>query len=90
MAALPDGNRMEKIGQRAACTAMNQLQFTKCNPNVIVLTNSGRAVVEGHTTERAISGITEVSGLQNGDSNLWVVNRPDWKPLWFYFYDRES
>jgi len=90
MAALPDADRMDELGQRAALTAMNQLKFSKGDPNVLVLTNAGRAVVDGQTTERAISGITKVSGLQNGDNTLWQVNRADWKPLWFYFYNKKS
>jgi len=90
MAALPDADRMDELGQRAALTAMNQLKFSKGDPNVLVLTNAGRAVVDGQTTERAVSGITKVSGLQNGDNTLWQVNRANWKPLWFYFYDKKS
>lgn len=90
IAALPDADRMEELGQRAAWTAMDQLKFSKGDPNVLVLTNAGRAVVDGQTTERAISGITKVSGLQNGDNTLWQVNRADWKPLWFYFYNKKS
>ena len=89
-AGLPDGKRMDEIGQRAAWTAMNELQFSKGDFNVVVLTDAGRARVEDQTTERAVSGITEVSGLQNGDNTLWIVNRADWKPLWFYFYDKKS
>ena len=90
MAALPDADRMDELGQRAALTAMDQLKFRKGDPNVLVLTNAGRAVVDGQTTERAVSGITKVSGLQNGDNTLWQVNRPSWKPLWFYFYNKNS
>jgi formylmethanofuran dehydrogenase subunit E-like metal-binding protein len=90
MAALPDGNRMEQLGERAAYTAMDQLQFAKGDPDVMVLTNAGRAAVDGQTTERALSGITEISGLQNGDNTLWTVNRADYKPLWFYFYDKDT
>ncbi|OPX69468.1 MAG: FmdE, Molybdenum formylmethanofuran dehydrogenase operon [Methanoregulaceae archaeon PtaB.Bin056] len=88
LASLPDANRMEEIGQRAAYTALSELQFSKGDPGVMVLTNAGRAVVNGQTTERAISGITKISGLQNGDSTLWTVNRAEWKPLWFYFYNK--
>ena len=90
MAALPDGNRMEQLGERAAYTAMDQLQFAKGDPDVMVLTNAGRAVVDGQTTERTLSGITKISGLQNGDNTLWTVNRAEWKPLWFYFYDKDT
>ncbi len=90
MAASPNGDRMDELGQRAALTAMDQLKFNKGDPNVLVLTNAGRAVVNGQTTERAVSGITKVAGLQNGGNTLWQVNRANWKPLWFYFYNKDS
>ncbi|OPX72326.1 MAG: FmdE, Molybdenum formylmethanofuran dehydrogenase operon [Methanoregulaceae archaeon PtaB.Bin108] len=90
MAALPDGNRMDELGQRAAFTAMSELRFGKGDWNVLVLTNAGRAVVDEQTTERAISGITRVTGLQNGDGTLYQVYRAEWKPLWFYFYDKKT
>jgi len=90
IAALPDADRMDEIGVRAATTAMDQLQFSKGDTDVMVLTNAGRAVVDGQTTERAVVGITRASGLQNGDNTLWVVNRAEWKPFWFYFYDKST
>ena len=90
MAVLPDADCMDELGQRAALTAMDQLKFSKGDPNVLVLTNAGRAVVDGQTTERAVAGITKVSGLQNGDNTLWQVNRADWNPLWFYFYNKKT
>jgi len=90
MATLPDGDRMENLGERAAYTAMNELQFPKGDSNVVVLTNAGRALVDGQTTGRVLSGITEISGLQNGENTLWVVNRPDYKPVWFYFYNKKT
>ncbi len=90
MAASPDADCMDELGQRAAVTAMDQLKFSKGDPNVFVLTNAGRAVVDGQTTERAVAGITKVSGLQNGDNTLWQVNRANWNPLWFYFYNKKS
>lgn len=90
MGSVLDSNRMENMGQRAALTAMSELQFSKGDWNILALTNAGRAVVDGQTTERAISGITEITGLQNGDGTLYQVNRAEWKPLWFYFYDKKS
>ena len=90
MAALPDADRMDELGQRAALIAMDQLKFGKGDPNILVLTNAGRAVVNGQTTERAVSGITKVSGLQNGDNTLWQVKQgPTGNPL-VYFYDKKS
>lgn len=90
LAAQPDGDRMENLGERAAYTAMNELGFAKGDANVVVLTNAGRAIVNGQTTGRALSGISEISGLENGRNTLWVVNRPDYKPVWFYFYNKKS
>ncbi|NLD56815.1 MAG: hypothetical protein GX651_01615 [Methanomicrobiales archaeon] len=90
LAAQPDGDRMEDIGQRAAYTAMNELGFTKGDAHVVVLTNAGRAIVNGKTTGRTLSGISDISGLENGRNTLWVVNRPDYKPVWFYFYNKNT
>src|SRR5690606_16822347 len=81
--SMPDADRMEELGQRAALTAMDRLEFSKGDPDILVLTNAGRAVVDGQTTERAISGITDVGGQRNSDGTLYQVNRPSWKPLWF-------
>jgi len=86
----PDVDRMEYLGQHAALVAMDRLEFSKGDPDILVLTNAGRAVVDGRTTERAISGITDMSGQRNSDGTLYQVNRPSWKPLWFYFYNSAS
>ena len=90
IAAQVDSDRMNDLGQRAALTAMEELNFEYGDPDILVVTDAGRVLVDGQTTEKAISGITKVSGLQNGDGNLYQINRAEWKPLWFYFYDKES
>lgn len=90
LADQPDTGRMDQIGQLAAETAMKNLKISKGDPDTLVLTNAGRALVNGQTTEKCISGITTVSGLQNGDGTLYQVNRAEWKPLWFYFYNKKS
>lgn len=86
----PEADRMEHLGQRAALTAMDLLEYARGDPDILVLTSAGRSVVGGQTTERAISGITDVSGQRNSDGTLYQVNRPSWRPLWFYFYDKAS
>ena len=78
------------LGTRATTVGMDLLKFDAGNKNILALTNAGHAFIKGNTTERAIAGLSETSGLSNGDSNLFQVNRPDWKPLWFYFYNKES
>lgn len=77
-------------GSRAAEVGMDLLNFEAGDENILALTNAGHAIIKGKTTERALSGLSEKSGLSNGDNNLFQVNRPNWKPLWFYFYNKES
>ncbi|MBP2134388.1 formylmethanofuran dehydrogenase subunit E-like metal-binding protein [Methanomicrobium sp. W14] len=81
-------DRFNDLGQRAALIAMEKLGFSYNDPDVVALTDAGRVVIDGRTTEGAVSGITKVSGLQNGNGNLFQINRAEWKPLWFYFYDK--
>jgi formylmethanofuran dehydrogenase subunit E-like metal-binding protein len=88
--ASPDADHMEALGEFAATIAMDELGFEYGSPDVVVLTDAGRAVVDGQTTEKAISGITKISGLQNSDNTLFQINRADWKDLWFYFYDKDT
>jgi len=88
--ASPTMDHMEILGENAATIAMEKLNFEYGDSDVVVLTDAGRVVVDGQTTERAVSGITKVSGLQNGDSTLFQINRAEWKDLWFYFYNKET
>ena len=78
------------LGSRAAMVGMDLLNFEHGADNILALTNAGHALINGRTTERALSGLSDVSGLRNGDNNLFQVNRPNWKPLWFYFYNKDS
>ncbi len=81
---------MYDLGSRAAEVGMDLLKFEPGADNILALTNAGHAIVKGETTERALSGLSDKSGLRNGDNNLFQVNRPEWKGLWFYFYNKES
>ncbi|PKL60859.1 MAG: hypothetical protein CVV33_00510 [Methanomicrobiales archaeon HGW-Methanomicrobiales-4] len=87
---LADSDLGYDLGSRAAAVGMDLLKFNAGDENILALTNAGHAIIKGETTERALSGITDVSGLRTGDGNLFQVNRPDWKPLWFYFFNKET
>jgi len=86
---LADSDRIYDVGMRAATVGMDLLNSKPGDENILGLTNAGHALVKGKTTERALSGIMNVSGLNTGDGNLFQVNRPNWKPLWFYFFSKK-
>lgn len=88
--AFADDDLAYDLGSRAAEVGMDLLKFEAGDDNVLALTNAGHAVIKGKTTERALTGLSEKTGLSNGDNNLFQVNRPSWKPLWFYFYNKDS
>jgi len=88
--AFADDDLAYDLGSRAAEVGMDLLKFEAGDGNVLALTNAGHAVIKGKTTERALTGLSEKTGLSNGDNNLFQVNRPSWKPLWFYFYNKDS
>ena len=90
ISALAEDDLMYDLGSRAAEVGMDLLKFEPGADNILALTNAGHAVVKGKTSERALSGVSDVSGLSNGDNNLFQVNRPNWKPLWFYFFNKDS
>jgi formylmethanofuran dehydrogenase subunit E-like metal-binding protein len=81
---------MEEIGSRAAKAAMDQLQFKSGDENVLALTDACHVDLGGNTTEGCVKGITNVIGCSIGDGNLYQILRPHWKPLWFFFYDKNS
>lgn len=85
-----DSDLAYDLGTRAATVGMDLLSFNAGDENILGLSNAGHALIKGKTTERALSGITDISGLRNGDGNLYQMNRPDWKPLWFYFYNKKT
>jgi formylmethanofuran dehydrogenase subunit E-like metal-binding protein len=90
MADTADDFMFKELGERAAFLAMDELEFGYGDTDALVLTNAGRAVVNGEPTNKVLSGIMNVSGLSNGDANLYSVNRGDWKALWFYFFNKDT
>jgi formylmethanofuran dehydrogenase subunit E-like metal-binding protein len=81
---------MEVLGTKVAKMAMEQLKFEKGDANVLALTDSGHAIVDGQTTQAALKGLTQESGNSIGDGNLFQILRPHWKPLWFYFFNKAT
>ncbi|HOK58854.1 MAG TPA: FmdE family protein [Methanothrix sp.] len=88
--ALADDAAIQGVGVRAAEKAMSELSFQKGDENILVLTNAGYAIVSGMTTQKALKGLSETAGCSRGNGNLFQVLRPHWKPLWFYFFNREN
>lgn len=85
-----DDYRFYELGERSAALAMEKLDFEYGDSDVACFTDAGRVLINGHTTQKAISGITHISGLQNSDETLFQINRADSKPLWFYFYNKNT
>ncbi|MFB3764499.1 MAG: FmdE family protein [Methanotrichaceae archaeon] len=81
---------MEEIGSRAAKAAMDLLHFKSGDKNILALTDAGHVDLGGNTTESCVKGITNISGCNTGDGNLYQILRPHWKPLWFFFYNKDS
>ncbi len=88
--AAADDASIQELGVRAAEKAMEELAFQKGDGDLLVLTNAGYAIVSGVTTQKALKGVSETTGCGLGDGNLFQVLRPHWKPLWFYFFKRDS
>ncbi|MDQ1262148.1 MAG: hypothetical protein QG575_1329 [Euryarchaeota archaeon] len=88
--AIAQDSIMKELGTKAANEAMTDLLFKKGDANILALTNAGHAIVDGQTTEGALKGVMEESGCNLGDGNLFQVLRPYYKPLWFYFFNKNS
>lgn len=73
------------LGAKASKLAMEKLNFTKNSPDVLCMTNASFAIINGHTTEKALDGITAVTGCTVGKSNLLMVQRSKDKPLCLLF-----
>ena len=81
---------MQELGSLAAKSAMQDLKAEKGDSNMLILTSAGHAIVDGQTTQAAIKGLSTESGNSIGDGNLFQVLRPNWKPVWFFFYDKST
>ena len=81
---------MVELGSKAAKTAMSELKFQKGDTNILALTDAGHAIIDDQTTQEALKGIAAETGFSEADSNLLEVLRPDYKPLWFYFFNKAT
>jgi len=82
---------LDLVGFRAADRAMNDLQVSKGDSNILALTDAGYVPMIGdYTTEKALNGVTLTSGASRGKANLINVHKPYNSPLWFAFFDKES
>ena len=79
------------VGFKAAGKAMKDLQFSKGDPNVLVLTDAGYVPKIGeYTTEKALDGIMMTSGASRGKGNLVNLHKPYNASLWFAFFHKKS
>ncbi|QSZ27078.1 hypothetical protein ACETAC_09445 [Aceticella autotrophica] len=56
----------------------------------MVLTNAGYAIIDNKSTSPCLDGITSVIGCTSGNGNLLEIHTADSKPLWFFFYEKNS
>ena len=82
---------LDLVGFKAADRAMNDLQVSKGDSNILALTDAGYVPMIGdYTTEKALDGVMLTSGASRGKANLINVHKPYNAPLWFAFFDKES
>ena len=82
---------MDLVGYKAAEKAMDELGFSKGDPNILALTDAGYVpMIDDYTTEKALNGVTLTSGTSRGKANLINVHKPYNARLWFAFFDKES
>jgi hypothetical protein len=63
ISAVAEEDLMYDLGSRAAEVGMDLLKFEPGADNILALTNAGHAIIKGKTSERALSGLTDKSGL---------------------------
>ncbi len=82
---------MNLVGYKAAKKAVEELGFSKGDPNILVLTDAGYiANIGKYSSEGALNGVMMTAGVSRGEGNLVNVHRGCDKPLWFAFFDKET
>jgi len=82
---------MDLVGYKAAEKAMEELGFSKGDPNILALTDAGYiANIGKYSSERALNGVMTTAGVSRGKGNLVNVHRAYNNPLWFAFFDKET
>ena len=86
-------DQWETIGKYAAERSVDMIKKAAAVPkkgNMVVLTNAGRAEVNGGSTQGALDGLASVAGAGRGNNTLVEINSSLWAPLWFAVYDKAS
>ncbi|QTA89707.1 FmdE family protein [Desulfonema magnum] len=83
------------LGDKAAKEAIDILSNapeTKSafREDLIVLTNAGYAVIDGHTTQACLDGLRNETGASVGNTRLINVHSASTSPLWFFLYEKNS
>ncbi|MCW3139522.1 MAG: FmdE family protein [Methanophagales archaeon] len=82
---------MDLVGYKAAEMAMEELGFSKGDPNVLALTDAGYiANIGKYSSERALNGVMTTAGVSRGKGNLVNVHHAYNNPLWFAFFDKDT
>jgi formylmethanofuran dehydrogenase subunit E-like metal-binding protein len=82
---------MDLVGYKAAEKAMDELGFSKGDPNVLALTDAGYiANIGKYSSAGALNGVMMTAGVSGGKGNLANVHRRYDQPLWFAFFDKET
>jgi formylmethanofuran dehydrogenase subunit E-like metal-binding protein len=75
---------------RALEEGMAELEVSKGDARVLLMTNAGYARPGGRGTEFFADVATEVSGCSIGKGNLHFLHSPATAPLWFSLYRRDT
>jgi formylmethanofuran dehydrogenase subunit E-like metal-binding protein len=78
------------VAARAADLAMEALASRRDDPNFLAMTNAGYAMPGNRTTQVCVDSISARTGCTIGKSNLLMIHRPKWDPLWFAFYNKKT
>jgi len=82
---------MDLVGYKAAEKAMEELGFSKGDPDILALTDAGYiANIGKYSSERALNGVMMTAGVSRSKGNLVNVHRAYNKPLWFAFFDKTT
>jgi formylmethanofuran dehydrogenase subunit E-like metal-binding protein len=81
------------LADKAATTAIDRLNNASNTgeTNLIVLTNAGYAMINGHSTEACLDGLqSEKTKATVGTNSLVALHSTPNQPLWFFFYEKIS
>ena len=86
-------NKWKVTGRLAADKALALIKDAASElkkENLIVLTNAGYSEIDGVSTQGALDGAAEVTGVSRGRNTLVEVHSAPWAPLWLAVFDKGS